>query len=238
MRLSEVYTSVQGEGPNTGEPTTFVRFGGCNLRCPGWGTGTLPDGTVVKGCDTVFAVYPEWRGSWETVTPEGLLDRIPEQPRRVCITGGEPLTQRTSDLNTFAEDLLVRGHHIDLFTNGTIFLKPFLWAHRDLATTTVMDYKLPGSGERDAFHWGNLKYLSDKDVIKFVIKDEVDLAVAKETMEQMQEMKPQWGPQFWFGSVWGSDTAELVESINRMNLPVRLNLQTHKYVWAPNARRR
>ncbi|MHA2264890.1 MAG: 7-carboxy-7-deazaguanine synthase QueE, partial [Candidatus Thorarchaeota archaeon] len=101
MKLSEVYTSVQGEGPRVGVPTTFVRFGGCNLRCPGWGSGSLPDGTSVRGCDTIFAVYPEYRSQWESVSVRQLLERIPPEITNVCITGGEPLIQPTKDLNEF-----------------------------------------------------------------------------------------------------------------------------------------
>ena len=119
MKLCEIYESIQGEGPNTGEPTTFVRFGGCNLRCPGWGEGVLPDGTVVPGCDTVFAVYPEWRSTWLKKAPQEVADQVSDYPQRVCITGGEPLIQAPKQMEELITILRGRHHTIDLFTNGS-----------------------------------------------------------------------------------------------------------------------
>ncbi len=65
LKISEIFCTIQGEGPNVGKPTTFIRCGGCNLRCPGWGSTTLPSGEVVGSCDTPYAVFPEYRDQWE-----------------------------------------------------------------------------------------------------------------------------------------------------------------------------
>ena len=114
MKVNEIYTSIQGEGPNTGIPTTFVRFGGCNLRCPGWGTylvsedghdivriGTevgLPvdkyvgEGTILRGCDTIHAVYPQFRKQWTEMTCLEIAEQC-QETAFVTFTGGEPLIQ-------------------------------------------------------------------------------------------------------------------------------------------------
>ena len=236
MRLCEVYTSVQGEGPNTGKPITFVRFGGCNLRCPGWGTGKLPDGTVVQGCDTVFAVYPEWKESWTKVGPEDVRTLIPESPKHVCLTGGEPLIQRSSELKDLVWKLAGDNYSIDLFTNGTVSLGKHTWTSLD-QVTVIMDWKLPGSGEGSSFDVGNLSRLGSKDAIKFVVKDRHDFDIALEHIK-WAENKGILAMEVWFGPVWSEmDPAELAEWVQLEYPEGHLNIQTHKYIWPADARR-
>ncbi len=236
MRICEVYTSVQGEGPNTGSPITFVRFGGCNLRCPGWGTGTLPDGTVVEGCDTVFAVHPQWRESWTKTDPSSVRALIPVSPKHVCLTGGEPLIQRPVDLNFLALSLLDDDYRIDLFTNGSVSLTKAGWTSLD-GVTVVMDWKLPGSGELNSFDVNNLSRLGTKDALKFVCKDAHDFEVALENIE-WAENKGILNAQVWFSPVWGElDPSELSEWMTILYPKGHLNIQAHKYIWKPEARR-
>ncbi len=227
MRLCEVYESLQGEGPNTGEPTTFVRFGGCNLRCPGWGEGELPDGTIVKGCDTIFAVYPEWSSTWDKKTPEEVAALVADFPQRVCITGGEPLIQAPAQLAEFTRLLRKDAHTIDLFTNGSKLLPN--WARRTY-TTVIMDYKLPGSGEYGSFNDDNWGLLNAKDAIKFVCKDNTDFAVALQVIKERLTHFMN-GPQVYFGVVWGTDPAWLAGKLAMSKVKAMLNLQTHKYVF-------
>jgi len=238
VKLVEIYTSVQGEGPNTGRPTTFVRFGGCNLRCPGWGEGTLPDGSTVRGCDTVFAVYPEWRGSWESISSSALLERIPINPKRVCITGGEPLIQPREGLRTFVHNLIAGGYEIDLFTNGTKLLSDYRWPQTS-SVKIVMDYKLPGSGEIETFKMTNWDLLNpDKDALKFVCKDRYDFTRAIQQLEAWQ-YDPKYDPPIYFGPVWGElDPGELSKWITEEFPMGIMNLQTHNYIWDPQERKR
>lgn len=234
MNVCEIYTSIQGEGPNTGSPITFVRFGGCNLRCPGWGTGTLPDGTSVPGCDTTFAVYPEWRGTWESQTVDDVLRRVPDTPRHVCLTGGEPLIQPRKDLNKLAFELQMGGYSIDLFTNGTRRLGNYLW-HGAPNVTVVMDWKLPGSGEYGSFDIWNVSALSKKDAIKFVVKDRDDWQYALDIIQHHDLTKV---TQIYFGPVWDvMDPTRLAEWVQYEAPYAHLNIQTHKYIWDPDERR-
>lgn len=229
MRLSEIYQSVQGEGPRTGVPTTFIRFGGCNLRCPGWGKGLLPDGTEVAGCDTVFAVYPEWRPHWEQVTPYDILERVPVHPRNICITGGEPFTQPSGDLSELVTQLYTKVHTIDIFTNGSRDLTKFKWATEFDDISLIMDYKLPGSGEYGSFQEINLTVLRDKDVLKFVCKDREDFDTAKAVIRQYgYRIKS----QIYFTPVWGELDPEVLAGWVTNDAPgTRMALQTHKYIW-------
>ena len=233
MRLSEVYTSVQGEGPNTGDPTTFVRFGGCNLRCPGWGFGKLPDGSEVPGCDTVFAVYPEWRKTWDKLTPQEVFAQTPEAPARICITGGEPLIQPKEEMAGYVDLLLRSDHVIDLFTNGSRPIPE--WTSED-DVTVVMDWKMPGSGEGESFNPENLKLLQPKDAVKFVCKDRDDFDVAVVCAERVQNESQ---AQVFFGVVWGAlNESQMAKWVADEYPTGRLNVQLHKLMWDPDERRR
>lgn len=232
MRLCEIYTSIQGEGPNVGEPTTFVRFGGCNLRCSGWGEGLLPDGTTVPGCDTVFAVYPEWRSSWDALTPQEVADRVPVTPQRICITGGEPLIQPAKDMEELFWELRNRDHVFDLFTNGTRLLPD--WATHP-SVTVVMDWKLSGSKEADSFNHDNLSRLNpQKDAIKFVCKDRNDFEEALILIREFIGKGVRDGEHgnIYFAPVWGHLEPDVLSAWVAESFPQgKLNIQTHKYIF-------
>lgn len=223
MRLSEIYTSVQGEGPNTGLPIQFVRFGGCNMRCPGW------------PCDTQFAIDPIYKDEWAVVSPAEVFEQISLYPQHVCITGGEPLTQRTSEMQAFGEMLLKSNFKIDLFTNGSQGLLPWCFHPR---TVVVMDWKLAGSGEQLTgieMRITNALELHRKDAIKFVVKDLNDLIEAREISRELVVRGCQ--APLWVGAVWGAISDEIIiEFITEFNIPWRLNVQVHKHIWEPTLR--
>ena len=237
MKVVEIYSSIQGEGPHAGEPTTFVRFGGCNLRCPGWGSGKLPTGATVAGCDTVFAVYPEWRQSWRDTSIDSILRAIPFGVDRVCITGGEPLIQSAAAMADLVDELLARGKTIDLFTNGTRALPS--WVHLP-EVTVVMDYKLPGSGEYDKFVFENLDFYEDAH-LKFVCKDDLDFHSGVDDIE-IHDLRNRT-EQIWFGVVWDSRygvlTDAMLSALILKHAPyAKLNIQMHNHIWPPNERAR
>lgn len=95
-RVNDIFYSLQGEGRNTGRAAIFIRFAGCNLKCP--------------FCDTDFAQYEE-------MSDEDILNRIKSYPSRfVVLTGGEPSLQVDRQL----VDLLHKhGYELAMETNGT-----------------------------------------------------------------------------------------------------------------------
>ena len=226
MRLSEIYTSVQGEGPNVGRPTQFVRFAGCNMRCALW------------PCDSPYAIYPDkYRHEWETIEPYHVIERVFDGVKHICLTGGEPYIQNLKQLSILVEDLLNRGFTFDIFTNGSFSLPK--WAIGNPAVTHVLDWKLRGSGEaetRREERENNARFkLSGWDAIKFTVASKEDLLEAEQQWYHLAEVSR---AKFYVGKVWESSIteADVVDYILTNRLPWVLNVQLHKYVWDADAR--
>lgn len=235
LKLLELYPSVQGEGPNVGKPTTFVRFAGCNLRCPGW------------PCDTPYSIFPEqWKSEAKDCTPQDLYLWIKNMPaRHICITGGEPLIQPRADMVMLLANLLDSRYTIDIFTNGTMpIIRPM-----DEGLTYVLDWKLAGSGEgqlpfnQTNTREANRKALLGTDAIKFTVKDRNDMYEARDLIVKWRDTKT-WEsnlfrPKFYMGPVWEGEVPprDIIEFLADNGLwDVYLNLQIHKYVFDPAAR--
>jgi 7-carboxy-7-deazaguanine synthase len=223
-----VYSSVQGEGPNVGKQTVFVRFGGCNLRCPGW------------PCDTQHAIDPKFRAEWIKTSIDDLLGQIGETGiYNVTLTGGEPFLQPKDDLQQLCEILVDFGYSIDCFSNGTIEY-PF-WA--PIYITFIMDWKLPGSGE-DPMNKTRIENLTQlnasgkQQAVKFVINDRNDYNAAKALYSDF--LKGRLNIEVYYGRVWDAEItdATLAEWVMRDKLPWRMNVQLHNYIWPANERRR
>jgi 7-carboxy-7-deazaguanine synthase len=140
LRLVEHYASVQGEGPRVGVPTQFVRFAGCNMRCPLW------------PCDTQHAIQPSiWRTNSRKVLAHELADAVIAMAEatgatNICLTGGEPFMQNNVELRTLVENLFYEGPYtIEAFTNGSFEWPTWALQH----VFFILDWKLAGSGEAD-----------------------------------------------------------------------------------------
>jgi len=128
LYLVEHFYSIQGEGKYVGNPSLFFRFGGCNMKCEGFGCSEVAqDGTSVVGCDTVYAVNKEhFSHSWVPITSTQELLRILElyelpHAVDVVLTGGEPLIYADDAVFVaFLEKLIERGHQITFETNGSL----------------------------------------------------------------------------------------------------------------------
>jgi 7-carboxy-7-deazaguanine synthase len=210
LTVYEIYLSVQGESTHVGRPCVFVRLAACDLRC--------------RWCDTPYAFTGGVKMTFEEVVA-GV-----EQYRcaLVEITGGEPLLQ--SDVYPLMERLLERGHEVLLETGG----------HRPTegvpaGVMTILDVKCPASGESDRMHWPNLERLRAGDEVKFVIQDRADFEYACDVVRRFDLTSG--GRAVLFSPVHGVlAAADLVHWILEAHLPVRLQVQTHKYIWTPETR--
>jgi 7-carboxy-7-deazaguanine synthase len=210
LTVNEIFHSIQGESTHTGRPCVFVRLTACDLRCS-W-------------CDTPYAFHEGRKMSVEQVVSDVAAFECPV----VEITGGEPLLQ--ADVYPLMRQLVDRGHTVLLETGG----------HRSIAKVPpevirIVDIKCPGSGESEKNDWSNLEHLTPSDEVKFVIKDRADYEFAKDVI-QRNTLDAKCGTVL-MSPVHGVLAArELAAWILADRLPVRLQLQAHKYIWSADAR--
>jgi 7-carboxy-7-deazaguanine synthase len=146
----------------------------------------------------------------------------------VEITGGEPLLQR--DVYPLMERLIERGHGVMLETGGHVPLDDV-----PDPVVAIVDVKCPGSGEAGKMHWPNLDQLSPHDEVKFVIADRTDFEYAADVTRRYNLTER--AAAVLFSPVHGElEPATLARWILEAHLPVRLQLQAHKYIWGAEAR--
>lgn len=193
--LVEHFYSIQGEGKFVGTPSLFFRFGGCNMRCEGFGCSEMaPDGSKVLGCDTVYAVNKEhFLKSWIPIKKaDELLSilKLYELPYAVDIvlTGGEPLIYANDDIFVeFLEKLHSMGHRITFETNGSLevdfkrypIYKECIFALSVKLSNSNEPYKKRinpkvinsiATNSKDAF----FKFSIDKESINLSLEDEIE----------------------------------------------------------------
>ncbi len=209
MRITEIFHSIQGESSYAGQPCVFVRLTGCPLRCT-W-------------CDTDYAFY----GGQESSIDDIVLKVERYGCRLVEVTGGEPLAQPES--LPLMTRLCDAGYTVLLETSGAIDMGPV-----DPRVHVILDVKCPGSGMTDRMHWPNLSLLTTKDEAKFVLADRTDYDWAREVLAE-HDLASRCSVHF--SPVFASlDLRQLAEWILADRLPVRFQLQMHKYIWAPDMR--
>ncbi|MCL7461588.1 7-carboxy-7-deazaguanine synthase QueE [Pseudomonas sp. NW5] len=205
LRITEIFYSLQGETRTAGLPTVFVRLTGCPLRC--------------HYCDTAYAF-----SGGETMTLEQILAQVARyRPRYVCVTGGEPLAQ--PNVIPLLSALCDTGYEVSLETSGALDIAPV-----DRRVSRVVDLKTPASGELGRNRYENLAELTPHDQVKFVIcsREDYDWAVSK-LIEYRLEQRA--GEVLMSPSHRQLDARALADWIVADNLPVRLQLQLHKYLW-------
>jgi len=209
LRVNEVFHSVQGESSHAGRACVFVRLTGCNLRCT-W-------------CDTAYAFEEGEERSVAELVGQVRSFAIPY----VLVTGGEPLLQ--SGVHDLIGELLDGGLEVAVETGGSLDVAPL-----DRRVMVVLDVKCPGSGMSAHNRWENLSLLKPTDEIKFVIADRADYEWARGLVRE-RRLDARCG--VLFSPVHGAvPPADLAAWMLADRLPVRLQLQLHKYIWSPAAR--
>jgi 7-carboxy-7-deazaguanine synthase len=204
LRITEIFYSLQGEALTSGCPTVFVRLTGCPLRC--------------QYCDTDYAFSG---GEWMTF--EAIKAQISKyKTRYITVTGGEPLAQPSCI--ALLSELCEQGYQVSLETSGAIDIQQV-----DARVIKVMDLKTPASGEESKNLWTNLKYITSKDQIKFVICDHEDYLWSKQCVSKYQlddQCEVLFSP-----SNEQLPADQLAQWILDDQLNVRFQIQLHKVLW-------
>jgi 7-carboxy-7-deazaguanine synthase len=204
LRISEIFLSLQGESRTVGLPTVFIRLTGCPLRC--------------RWCDTAYAF-----AGGERLTVDQVVAAVAAfDVEWVTVTGGEPLAQ--PGCHELLRRLCDRGWRVSLETSGALDLSLV-----DPRVARVMDLKAPGSGEAGRNRWENLALLRADDQVKVVIGDRQDYEWAKRVLAR-HELASRC--ELLFSPVHGGLAPEtLAQWILEDRLPVRFQIQLHKYLW-------
>jgi 7-carboxy-7-deazaguanine synthase len=222
MQVTEIYKSLQGESTYAGLPCVFVRLTGCNLRCH-W-------------CDSEYTFTGGRRMTVEQAFAE--VEALNPYPGLVEITGGEPMLQER-EVVPLMERLLSDGYRVLLETSGE---RPLARVPRRVIK--IVDVKCPASGEGDSFDLANLDSLTPQDEIKFVLSDRSDYEFACGFMARhdlaVRVNAVLFSPAFSKAASGARDAShclldpqELAEWILADNVPARLSLQIHKFIWNP-----
>ena len=221
MQVTEIYKSIQGESTHAGLPCVFVRLTGCNLRCS-W-------------CDSEYTFTGGHRMTMEEIveeveqlSPGGLVE----------ITGGEPMLQER-EVVPLMQRLLDDGYTVLLETSGE---RPLERVPKGVVK--IVDVKCPNSGEHDSFNVHNLEALDSADEVKFVLSDRTDYEFARDFVARQHLARRVTGVLFSpaFSKDAGGprdsshcllDPRELAEWMLADNVPARLSLQIHKFIWDP-----
>lgn len=204
LRITEIFYSLQGEANTVGLPTVFIRLTGCPLRC--------------VYCDTAYAFQGGSKWTLSAILQEVARYGTPY----VTVTGGEPLAQ--PNCLALLHALVEQGLQVSLETSGALDV-----AAVDPRVVKVMDLKTPASGEMDKNRYANIAYLTPQDQVKFVIADEQDYAWSKAMLSEHQLAQR---CQVLFSAMVGyQQPTWLADKILQDHLPVRFQIQLHKYLW-------
>ena len=204
LKITEIFLSLQGESASVGWPTVFVRLTGCPLRC--------------QYCDTAYAFHG---GEWKDI-----VDIVAEVAtygvRHVCVTGGEPLSQKRCLI--LLQALCDAGYEVSLETSGAIDITGV-----DPRVSRVLDIKTPGSAEVARTRWDNLPLLTARDQVKFVLcgRDDYEWARDLVASQRLHERR-----DVLFSPRKSELSArDLADWIVADRLPVRFQMQLHKLLW-------
>jgi 7-carboxy-7-deazaguanine synthase len=209
MRVTEIFFSIQGESSHAGKPCVFVRLTGCSLRC--------------VYCDTKYSY-----GGGREMSLDEVLSAVGGYPAKLVeVTGGEPLEQQ--EVYPLMNSLLDRGYTVMLETGGHVNIcqvpKPVI---------KIIDIKCPGSHEGHTVCWENIAMTEPQDEFKFVISSRADYEWSKAVY--LEKLRQKSNIVLFSPSHDELPAVNLARWILDDGLPVRLQLQIHKYIWGADVR--
>lgn len=217
LNVVEIFDSIDGEGIRTGMPVTFIRLAGCNLRC--------------SYCDTTYA---QCSTDGQLMTIEDIVSKV--NFKAVTITGGEPLLHH--NCMDLINKLNEKGHYVNIETNGSINILPFLFVVRSGQGFFTVDYKCPCSGQEECMSPSTFDLMDENDILKFVVAGQEDLSAVRKFLTTHPNFKSTIFLSPCYGTI---EWAELVEEVKLLKtkfprFDIRFQIQLHKLVWSPEER--
>jgi 7-carboxy-7-deazaguanine synthase len=209
VQVTEIFFSIQGESTHAGKPCVFVRLTGCSLRCV-W-------------CDTKYSYF-----GGQQMALDAVIGAVKKHPSKLVeITGGEPLEQE--DVYALMSELLEQGFTVMLETGGHVLLDRV-----PAPVIKIVDIKCPDSREASKNCWDNLDLVQPHDEFKFVIASRTDYEWARDVFNQRLRTKP--NVALFSPAHDEIHASQLAKWILEDGLPVRMQLQAHKYIWGAQVR--
>ena len=247
--INELYLSIQGESTFAGLPCIFIRLTACNLRCSYCDTAYAFTEGRKWPLSAVLAEVRRLAAPFEIQIPKSDSTELSVAPFRrlplVELTGGEPLLQANS--LPLMKSLCDDEFSVLVETSGAIDISSV-----DPRVHRIMDLKCPSSGEVERNRWENLQHLRSADQIKFVIGTQEDYEWARARIANynlaslcpilfswVMPLQPHQQDQSLRKIPAGQtpiSRLELVEKTIADALPVRFQLQMHKFIWPPDQR--
>lgn len=214
MYVNEIFHSIDGEGLRTGELAVFIRLSGCNLNC--------------SYCDTKYALKSN---VGIKMTIDEIINEVEKyQCKNITLTGGEPLHNKES--HGLINCLIKKGFKVNIETNGSIDITDYVGK-----CLITMDYKLPSSGMEKYMLLSNLEKLTENDCLKFVTSEE-DLSKIEEILSTYNIKS-----YIYISPIYNQiEPYKIVDFMKKMNSEgintskLRVQLQLHKIIWAPDKR--
>lgn len=215
MKIVEIFDSIDGEGKFTGTLATFIRLGGCNMRC--------------SYCDTGYALKAT---DGVEMTVEQIIDEVKRiGNKHVTLTGGEPLQNKSTP--ALVDNLCKSGYFVNIETNGSFDVS----AYQNENTIITMDYKTISSGENHKMSIERINTLRSCDVLKIVCADS-DLHDVAKLLSEIET-----DAEVYISPVFGKeDPKELVTFLKMLrdtkvkSERIRVQIQLHKIIWNPEER--
>ena len=208
LPVDEIFgNTMQGEGSAMGYPSVFIRLGGCNLTCSGFGcqiTSPLDKETIIKGCDSIHAVnVKHFKHTWSYY--DNYIDLVKNiencfgentkysEKKDIIITGGEPILHYKDDVMIkMIEYFISRGHRVWIETNGTININFDEYPiYKDINFS--MSVKMSNSSEPEHKRWkpdvvNNYLKNTKESYFKFVLTKEQCKINAPEVFDFLKQV--------------------------------------------------
>ena len=198
--VMEYFSSIQGEGKRAGNVSIFLRLGGCNFTCSGFGVDYVDNsGVSKKGCDSWYSVDRSFKKTWQLLDYKEITNKLNElivpthyKKADIVITGGEPtMYWNDTDFQKLLRYYSSRGHHITIETNASIDFDITEEYQRKIAFS--MSVKLSNSGEKESkrLNFDNISNIiakTSESYLKFVVKAESDIEEILQILQNIPDL--------------------------------------------------